>query len=267
MECLSFCIANSFDLSRLDAHFKSLNKRYISSRSRDILKITEADSDNHIHIFNNGTVITWGIKRHRVNALLDIIRQFANRPISFLVHDEFSYTYGDLIAIGPHDYFDVDRIILNDADEQIKVAFSYGLSQSVKLQYFERTIEKLIDKYTPIIYAQPKSGKIPISRKEIRVAIADIISANAELNLMSNFFYHPKYFWQHPTMEEYFIMIERYMHIQRRVHAINHRLDKLNEIFDMFNSYLENRHGVNLEITVILLITIEIISSVLNFHF
>ena len=87
------------------------------------------------------------------------------------------------------------------------------------------------------------------------------------MNLISNFLYHPKYFWQHPTLEEYYIMLERYLHIQRRVNAINHRLDTLNEIFDMFNGYLENRHAHNLELIIIFLIAIEIVVGVIKFHF
>ena len=94
-----------------------------------------------------------------------------------------------------------------------------------------------------------------------------ILQAKSELNLISNFLYHPKYFWQHPTLEVHFIMLERYLHIQRRVNAINHRLDTINEIFDMFNGYLENRHAKSLEIIIIILISIEIVFDVLNYYF
>jgi uncharacterized Rmd1/YagE family protein len=62
-------------------------------------------------------------------------------------------------------------------------------------------------------------------------------------------------------------MLERYLHIQRRVNAINHRLDTLNEIFDMFKVYLENRHSHRLEVIIILLITIEIAFSVFSLYF
>ena len=61
-------------------------------------------------------------------------------------------------------------------------------------------------------------------------------------------------------------MLERYLHIQRRVNAINHRLDTLNEIFDMFNGYLDNQHSHHLEIVIIILIMIEIFVGVMNFH-
>ena len=51
-------------------------------------------------------------------------------------------------------------------------------------------------------------------------------------------------------------MLGRYLHIQRRTTAINHRLDTIDEIFDMFTHYLENRHAT-LEIIIIMLITME----------
>ena len=107
---------------------------------------------------------------------------------------------------------------------------------------------------------------MPITRNKIRQIIGEILGAKSEMNLISNFLYHPKYFWQHPTLEAHYTMLERYLHIQRRVNAINHRLDTLNEIFEMFNGYLENQHSHNLEIIIIVLIALEIVFPMLNFH-
>ncbi|WP_028388838.1 RMD1 family protein [Legionella fairfieldensis] len=267
MECLSYCIANTIDLTRLDAYFKTTLPGYSSARSRDVLKLGRSDDCITLFVFKNGTVVSWGIKRYQISTYLDIIRRFADKPISFLVRDEFSYRTGDKTAIEPHDFFDVDCITMDVDSDELKLSFSYGFSQSVKLQYFETIIEALIEKYNPMIQSLSNKGEMPVSRNHIRQVIGEILGAKSEMNLISNFLYHPKYFWQHPTLEEYYTMLERYLHIQRRVNAINHRLDTLNEIFDMFNGYLENRHAHNLEIIIIVLITIEIIFAVLNFHF
>lgn len=268
MECLSYCIANTIDLTRLDNHFKTTLPGYISVRSRDVLKLGRCDT-NHtlVFVFKNGTVVSWGVKRHQISSYLNTIKLFTDKPISFLVRDEFSYKIGDKTAIEPHGFFDVDCLTMDSEADELKLSFSYGFSQSVKLQYFETIIEALIEKYNPMIQGLSNKGKMPISRDQIRQIIGEILGAKSEMNLISNFLYHPKYFWQHPTLEEYYTMLERYLHIQRRVNAINHRLDTLNEIFDMFNSYLETRHSHNLEIIIIVLITIEIIFAVLNFHF
>lgn len=267
MECLSYCIANSIDLTGLDNHFKNTLSGYTSTRFRDVLKLSPDYTSSYIlFIFKNGTVVSWGIKRYRMQSYIDAILLFAKKPILFKVHDEFSYKIEDKTSIEPHDFFDVDCISLEKDSNEIKLSLSYGFSQSVKLQYFETIIETLIDKYTPMIQGLSKGQRKRMKRRDIRAIIGEILEAKTEMNLISNFLYHPKYFWQHPTLEEYYIMLERYLHIQRRVNAINHRLDTLNDIFEIFNGYLENRHAHNLEIIIIILIGIEILFAALNIH-
>lgn len=267
MECLSYCIANSIDLTRLDNHYKSTLVDYSSVKLRDFLKLSHVHNKHMMFIFKNGTVVSWGIKRHQIRSYLETIKTFAYKPIAFRVHDEFSYQFDEKTSIEPHDYFDVDCIRMDTDNDELKLSLSYGFSQSVKLQYFETILEALIEKYTPLIHSLSSQGAISVTRNQIRQIIGEIIGAKSEMNLISNFLYHPKYFWQHPTLEEHYTMLERYLHIQRRVNAINHRLDTLSEIFDMFNGYLENRHTHSLEVIVIVLIAIEVIFGALHFSF
>jgi uncharacterized Rmd1/YagE family protein len=267
MECLSFCIAKTIDLSRLDNHFKNLPNEYSSVKTRDVIKLSPRNNENStVFIFKNGTIVSWGVKRYQVTDYISTIKSLIKNPVGILVHDEFHYQISDKTSIEPHDYFDVDILTIEEDTPEVRLSLSYGFSQSVKLQYFETIIESLIEKYNPMIQTLSHRGEMPITRRQIQQIIGEILGAKSELNLISNFLYHPKYFWQHPTLEEHFIMLERYLHMQRRVNAINHRLDTLNEIFDMFNGYLQNRHSHNLEIIIIVLITIEIIIGILKFH-
>lgn len=268
MECLSYCIANSIDLTRLDNHIKSVLTGFTSVKSRDVLRLCHIDSPtNSIFIFKNGTIVSWGVKRHAIQNYLEMIKPFGESLINFLVHDEFSYQIAEKTFIEPHGYFDVDCLTIEMDSDELKLSLSYGFSQSVKLQYFERILEALIEKYNPMIQSLSNEGELPVTRKQTRQVIGEILGAKSEMNLISNFLYHPKYFWQHPSLEEYYTLMERYLHIQRRVNALNHRLDTLNEIFDMFNGYLDIRHSHSLEIIIIILITIEIIFAVLGIHF
>ncbi len=242
---------------------------YSSMKFRDVLKVVPGNAfDIVVFVFKNGTVVSWGLKRHQIHAYLDTICLFADKLTSFNLHDEVSYRYGLKTNIEPHDYFDVDCLTLDREidDNELKLSLSYGFSQSVKLQYFETILENLIETNTPMI--QTLSGKkhASISRTKLQHVIGEILRAKTEMNLISNFLYHPKYFWQHPTLEEYYIMLERYLHIQRRVNTINHRLDTINDIFDMFNGYLENRHARNIELIIVVLIAIEVILGLFTLH-
>lgn len=269
MECLTYCIAKKIDLARLDAYYKSEQSKYVSVKTRDFIKLYSIEyRKTLIFIFKNGSVVFWGVKRHQVNQYLESIIPFSDKPIDFLVRDEFSYSLSDKTSIESHDYFEVDCLTINsnsDSDD-LRLSLSYGFSQSVKLQYFETVLENLIDKYTPIIHNLSKKGYIAVSHSQIRKIVAEILGAKSEMNLISNFVYHPKFFWQHPTFEEYYIMLEGFLDIPRRVNAFNHRLDTLNEIFDMLNNYLVNQQSHKLEIVIIILIALEVIFSLLNIH-
>lgn len=266
MECLSYCVAKTIDLTRLDNYFKTAYPEFAPVKMRDVIKLTPIGAKEHtIFIFKNGTVVSWGVKRYQISDYLDKIKSVVDKPVGILVHDEFHYRINTKTSIEPHNFFDVDCLTIEEESDDIKLSLSYGFSQSVKLQYFETILEALIEKYNPMIQGLSHGGEMPIKRKQIQQVIGEILGAKSELNLISNFLYHPKYFWQHPTMEEHFTMLERYLHIQRRANTINHRLDTLNEIFDMFHGYLQNKHGHNLEIIIIVLITIEIFIAVLKF--
>ncbi|HBB53227.1 MAG TPA: hypothetical protein DCZ80_04950, partial [Legionellales bacterium] len=138
-----------------------------------------------------------------------------------------SYSLAEKTEITPHGYYDVDCLTIdkNIDAEDVRLSLSYGFSQSVKLQYFETLQESLIEKYTPFITNLSNKGEMYISRNSIRQIIGEILVAKSEMNLISNFLYHPKFFWRHPSLEEYYTLLERYLHIQRRINAINHRLD------------------------------------------
>ncbi len=244
MECLSYCIADSIDLSRLNTFCKHSKTEFGSVKFLDVVKLSlKAHPQGGGYVFNNGTVVCWNVKRYHIQEYLNVIRPFCQKPVTCEVQDEFSYSLGNKTTIEPHGHFDVDCLTLESDNEDVKLSLSYGFSQSVKLQYFETILESLIEKYNPMIRALSRQGQMPITRQQIRQVIGEILGAKSEMNLISNFLYHPQFFWQHPSLEEHYIMLERYLHIERRVNAINHRLDTLNEIFDMFNAYLENRHS------------------------
>src|SRR3990167_857246 len=77
MECLSYCIASKIDLSRLDNYYKSDDLQHTAIRFRDVLKLTTHDENILVFVFKNGTVVSWGIKRHAIHPYLETIKLFA----------------------------------------------------------------------------------------------------------------------------------------------------------------------------------------------
>lgn len=262
MECLTYCIAKQIDLYKLESVFTTKNKRKIE-RHWQVLEIEDLQANAVFYVFANGTVVSWHLKRHQMQTYLRQIKPMCVGPLRKPIFDGFYYTIGAKTTIQPHGYFNLDVMSLESDEPDIKLSLSYGFSQSIKLRYYEQMLDSLIEQYTP--YLSRLSGtRIKTSRTRMRSILANIASVKAELNVHGRFSYLPKFFWKHPNLEEYFLMLQSYMDITLRTKALNQQLNTLNEIFYMLHSYLEENHSHNLEIIIIVLIAIEIIFNFIH---
>jgi uncharacterized Rmd1/YagE family protein len=264
MRCVSFCTAQSYSLHRIANHFK--NEKYQTTQSRNVLHVKISETEADIFFFAHGCLVTWNLKRSDEEKLLQIIKPFSTEPLEKIETDYFSFKYGDETTVETHERFNADIITLESDNTQIKLAISYGLSESIKLEYYEELIKKTIKKNSALPAALASSGKIALSRRAISQRMGEIFLEMSSVNLNSDYLDVPEYFWRFPNLENYYIMTEQFLDITRRVSALNQRLDVLHQFFDMLTGQLQFQHSSLLEIIIILLIFIEIVISLLQWY-
>jgi required for meiotic nuclear division protein 1 len=265
MECLSYCIANTINLPLIERYLKKMGT-YQWHRYWNTIEISSPDLKQYCYIFKNGTLVCWNFKRYEVKKLFAIVKAAGTTLFKRPPRDAFSYCIKETTRIFPHKFFNVDCMTLEQQDPELMLALSYGLSQSIKLNYYEHLLDVIINKYTPLIQQVSESGYFSIPRRQVLKIIGEMLTTKSEINLTSNFLYVPKFFWQHANLEPYYVMLDKYLDISTRADSLNQQLDTLHEIFIMFNSYLENRHSHILEVTIVVLIALEIIFTTF-FHY
>jgi len=263
MRCVSFCTAGSYKLNAIADFFKS--KGFTVRFYRPVLHVTKEQKD--IFFFNNGCFITWGLKKRQEQEIFKQVREFSVDTLENSEVDRFVFRIGHVTKIAPHDRFNADIITIADdeADNvQLKLAISYGLAQSVKLEAYEESIQKTIDTNSRISSELAKTGRISLSRKAISQRIGEIFLERSSVNLSSGYFDVPEYFWQYSNLEAYYVMADQFLDIPKRVASLNRKLDVLHEIFDMLNNQLQHRYSSILEFIIILLIFSEIIINIVH---
>ncbi len=266
MQCFTYCLASQINVNHLEQYLVTL-KIYKTEKQWNGLEIQLPGNQRWLYVFTNGTLVTWGLKRYEVKEFYDLLKNYCLKPVEAPIVDGYSYRLGHKTAIKPHPWFHVEMLTLEDDDSELKLSLSYGFSQSIKLKYYETRMEKLVEHYSPLIEELYTKGKMSIPRKRMREILGEILAAKSEINLVGNFLYQPKFFWQHPNLETYYTMLERYLDIPERAETLNHQLNTLSEVFDMFNSHLESRHASFLEIIIIVLIGFEILFSALQLYY
>ncbi len=262
MRCVSFCTARSYDLPALASLYK--RKNYTTRLSRDVLYVTSVKKSADLFFFSYGCCVTWGLSKRQEHQLIERIQVHATGSLPVIETDHFCYCFGEETTIDTHERFRVDVITLDSDNPQIKLAISYGLAQSIKLEAFEDSIQEVIKNNSYLPDEIATHGVISLSRRATFKRMGEIFLSRSSINLNSEFLDTPEFFWRNPNLEPFYIMTKKFLDIPTRALALNQKLDVLQELFDILNTQLQHRHSSMLEMVIILLILIEIILNMID---
>jgi uncharacterized Rmd1/YagE family protein len=258
MRCTTYGTASAYDIPQL---FQSLQKFGSTQLFRDCIHILIKEDrrpKGDIFYFVYGCVVLWGFTEDEEQAILGSLKEFEKIPIVKPEMDEFTFIYGDAMAI------EEDEITLNNKNILTKLAISYGIAQSVKLTTFEETIQKTIDKTKSLPEELARQGKIALSRGEISRKMGELFIERNFINLHSEILDTPEFFWNYPELEPFYRRTAHYLDVSKRVEVLNKRLTVVHELFEILSNQLNHQHTSRLETIIIILIVIEVIIAVLS---
>jgi uncharacterized Rmd1/YagE family protein len=262
LRCVSYCTAGTYDLVRIANSFK--REGYRVRLLKDVLHLSSMSTPVDLFFFNHGCFVSWGLSKRQEIKWLEILAQYSTAPIEDIEIDYFVFCFGDTTTVQSHARLNADIITLESDNDQTKLSMSYALAQSVKLEDFEESLQKTIKKTRKIPLEIAQKGKTSLSRRVILKQIGEIFLARSSINLNSEYLDTPEFFWRNPHLELFYIRMKSFLDIPGRVAVLNQKLDVLQDLLDILNGQVQHLHSSILEITVIILILIEIAISL--FH-
>ncbi len=262
MRCTAYCTAAGYDTARL---FQFLQMTGTSQLYRDVIHTQLKDEKGikrDIFYFPYGVTLFWGFSQDEEKSMLAILKKFEKEPLIKSELDEFTFIYGDKMKI------DEDEIILQKKDPITKLAVSYAIGQSVKLTVFEETITKTVEQTKHLPKNLADKGKISLSRKETSQKMGEIFLERNYINLHAEILDTPEFFWEHSEAEPLYRKTIHYLDVTKRVELLNRRLNLLHELYEILGNELNHQQSSRLEMTIIILILIEVVLAVLRdlFH-
>lgn len=258
MRCSSFCTARSYDLKGLKAFLDQAD--FKTKTFDDVLSVAITHPSAYAFIFQYGCAIFWGLTKEDEQTFLAQLKAFEIDPLTVTVQDDFVYSIAEDYRIDP----DHDEIILPEDDIMVKLSISYGLSQSAKLVSFEESVARTIETNKHLPEELASKGKLPRIKDGISRKIGELFLERASINLLVQILDVPEFFWKRPKYEPYYTTIAKYLDISSRVTILNHRLNVVQEIYQMLSDELKHRHTTRMEWAIVILIAIEIILVVLH---
>lgn len=261
MRCLSYCTASEYVMTDLTDHLVS--KGFLVQNFDDVIFAKMQDNDDvDIFLFPFGCLTVWGSDEAREKLLLNELKQFEIDSLTEVMSDPINFEYHET-ADKDHGKTFIDeernKIILSNRSEYIKLSLSHALAQSVKLIVLERSVSKILEKTSPIQKELANTGSVSLSKKEISKQIGQLFSERYSINLHSDILDTPEFFWRRPSYEPLYLMTAEFQDISVRQGILNHRLDIIQELYNILSNELNYKHSARLEITIVVLIAIEVV--------
>lgn len=249
VRCAGIAIAKTLDLTFIKQNLFSESYFF-----REVLYVPyrSADALVDFFLFPYGVIVRWGGDYEDEKHLLSMIEEAVlNRTEE--ERDDFIFIIGKKLNK------ERDDIVLPEDNLEIKLGFSHGIAQSVKLGVFEIQLQRLFRATQTIPEEMAAKGKIRQSRKEIRRLMGMLFLERSSINLSQDLLDQPEFFWERPDLEKYYVEITNNLDLKNRVNILNMRLGLIQEIFEILNTELNHQNTTMIEWTIVVLILIEVI--------
>lgn len=256
MECFAYSSGSSYQIKPL---FEYLRQHYRVALYRDVIHVEIPHHEGYVDlfVFPYGSTVFWGIEKDKSLNLLKEMAPYEIFSQGDIETDEFTYIYGDVPKVIE------DEIILPNQEILTKLAVSHAIAQSVKLSTFETAILKTFNNTRMIPEDLAKKGKISLSRSAIRKKMGELFIERSTVNLHVDALDLPEFFWEYSELEPLYKMMTNYLDMQTRVEVLNKRLAIIHELFEVLGNELNHQHSSRLELTIIMLIVIEVVLTLL----
>ncbi|WJG07753.1 RMD1 family protein [Aliiglaciecola sp. LCG003] len=243
------CIADTIDIKYLENHFA---KTFVSTRYRDALHIDLPKGQ--VVIFDYGVIVTWGISDSKKQFIMDEMASVVKLKTN-LDWDMYGF------EVKTDEAFSIsnDKLILPSSKTLTLLAISHAFAQSHKLEIFEARAQKTIDDNSHLTDELAKTGKIPLTRKQLAKLRGALFQTKSDITLHFSLLDTPEFFWDYPATQEFYSTTVNYMELAQRIELLNLKLQTIHELFDMFAAEQNHKHSSFLEWIIIILIAVEIV--------
>jgi len=220
--------------------------------------------DKQLFAFRFGTIVVWNLSRPQLHTAKELLRPFLEHPLNprdveeekmeFIIEtgrvgrgvdDEAEGT-----VVGVRD----DQIILATSNPFERLAHSYALAQSVRLDVFEITVDRTIEISRSIPETMASSGEVTVDSVDLWKQMGGLLMLRCDVNLHTDILDTPDLFWDEGGFESHYLSCRAYLDVDKRVEILNQRLAVLKDLFDLLQNGLKAKQGTKLEWIVIILI-------------
>ncbi|KAI5186089.1 hypothetical protein NEHOM01_1271 [Nematocida homosporus] len=261
-DILVLCTAEKISIPKLFSFLKERGTyKEVNIYFRECIHIIIDQPDQKsgdVFIFKYGVTVFWGIDKETTESILSQQQFFEEKsyPRELMEREDFKYgIVADCASIAN------DIIYLDNESIYNKMIISNAMSQSAKLDVFERYVERTAERIKGLPDEIVSKGFTTRKRGDIVKMKGLLHRLKFNLNLVTNILDTPEILWCYPNYTSLYETFKLYLELKSRAEILNHKCDVIHEILNLLSTHINTKYGERLEKIIIFLICIETVVS------
>jgi uncharacterized Rmd1/YagE family protein len=224
--------------------------------------IVRYSEDSFLFVYNYGSVVFFNVPDELQERELGAIQEYR------LPSDQGRATDIFLVEVDPQATTKVffDRVVIRQMSPEYTKICCMLLAESTALEYYEVLIESLLEKTAQFSRRLQRQGRMLESSEDLIKFIG--LCLNTKQEIISNLYIvdSPDETWESVDLDKMHQDLKQMMEIDTRYRALDYKIKIIQESVEVIVDLAKSKRETLLEIIVILLITFEVIISIIKWH-
>ena len=263
----SKCVAQGIDTEGLErSGILGATVERLRSKSARVVH-AKVFNETDLFVFDFGCIVIWGCSRPQLARLIESLLPFTQDALTHPPEDRVTFCPKPHRTDPESELSCIlgDTIYLSTESVLEKLAYSYALSQGVKLDVYERTLSQQIDLIGDLPADLAETGVISLSSRTTNARLGGVFLLQYEVNLHSDFVeVPPDTFWDLDVLHPVYALCRSYLDIDHRLKVLNKRLRFMRGFYSMLQSEAQVRDTNKLDWIIILGIIGEVLVAAMQ---
>lgn len=226
----------------------------VITRSSTKLVYQEGET-GYFFIYRFGSVVFFNIEPARQTAIIEKIRTIIGAKEALVTSEELVV---DVQKDGKNEVL-FERVVLDRLSFERIDVLSLVLAQSTALEYFELTVDDLLKNSGRITSDLRDKGRMRMGERKINKFIGQCMLAKQDMVSTMYLLDTPDEVWNNEILDNLYREASDMFELKERYRTVDHKLKMMQDILEIIADLVKNRRATMLELTIILLILVEVI--------
>lgn len=266
---IALALVNEINLNKIANHFGIKKKLKwedpLILGTNQLSGILQVPDKKSVYIFSFGSLVFINCQHHEIT---DILKYLKRIDAGLNINSPFTYQDDYKLEINPEaePAINYDDMVIPELKDYHMEILATVLAKSVALERIEYAINLLLDEIESKIDWMEK-GHLNISDRSLSKISSQVLRFKYNTISYLMLLDKPDITWVSEETQEFFSQLSQLFELDDRYESIRHKSETLLDITEVLSNLTHARRGTHLEWMIIILISIEILLSLLEKFF